>query len=74
MSLLGTRLVSVVEDDEENLGSNVEICVKLILSTDIPIERSVVVLLDIKDISTGLRLTCVWIFAQRFKSCLTFSI
>ena len=48
------------EDGSEGVMSNVQVCVQLVLSYPIPLDRDVFVILDTEDVTTGLfTVTCI---------------
>ena len=53
MELVGPGIASVVEDDEKESGSRVDLCVELVIEPLLPIDRAVVVILDTEDVTTG---------------------
>ena len=43
----------MVEDDDQGMGSSVELCMELLLEPVLPVDRDVVVILDNEDVTTG---------------------
>lgn len=53
VELVSAEVATVVEDDDQGMGSSVELCVELLLEPVLPVDRDVVVILDNEDVTTG---------------------
>ena len=53
VTLVSPGVVTVKEEDDQNEGSSVEICLQLVVNPNIPVDRPVIISLDTNDMSTG---------------------